>query len=156
MARVFVTKRTLLHTLGDFPKAWRLLLDHVAKLALSSQQEVNIAALKAFHEMVVSGGEDDGGEGAEDGGRWVVAWKTWLAIGSQATRGVEGAVVCEEGGPSQAFLTALAAIFPLLFTHLKNNFSPSDLVCLGTVITSCLSLPVTADSELGYLLTAQD
>ena len=52
-----VTKRSLLHTLGDFPKAWQLLLEHVEKLALSSTQEVSLAALKAFHEMVVSGEE---------------------------------------------------------------------------------------------------
>ena len=48
VARVFVTKRSLLHTLGDFPKAWRLLLEHVERLALSSTQEVSLAALKVF------------------------------------------------------------------------------------------------------------
>ena len=45
VARVFVTKRSLLHSLGDFPKAWRLLLEHVEKLALSPTQEVSIAKL---------------------------------------------------------------------------------------------------------------
>ena len=45
VARVFVTKRSLLHSLGDFPKAWRLLLEHVEKLALSPTQEVCIAKL---------------------------------------------------------------------------------------------------------------
>ena len=48
VARVFVTKRSLLHTLGDFPKAWRLLLEHVERLALSSTQEVSLAALKVM------------------------------------------------------------------------------------------------------------
>ena len=48
VARVFVTKRSLLHTLGDFPKAWRLLLEHVERLALSSTQEVSLAALKVL------------------------------------------------------------------------------------------------------------
>ena len=45
VARVFVTKRSLLHSLGDFPKAWRLLLEHVEKLALSPTQEVSIDKL---------------------------------------------------------------------------------------------------------------
>lgn len=55
VARVFVTKRLLLTALGDFQKAWRLLLEHIEKLSLSSTQEVSLAALKSFHEMVVSG-----------------------------------------------------------------------------------------------------
>ena len=40
---VFVNKRSLLHSRGDFPKACRLLLEHVEKLALSPTQEVSIA-----------------------------------------------------------------------------------------------------------------
>ena len=55
VARVFVTKRQLLTALGDFHKAWRLLLEHIEKLSLSTTQEVSLAALKSFHEMVVSG-----------------------------------------------------------------------------------------------------
>ena len=55
VARVFVTKRILLTALGDFLKAWRLLLEHIEKLSLSTTQEVSLAALKSFHEMVVSG-----------------------------------------------------------------------------------------------------
>ena len=55
VARVFVTKRLLLTALGDFLKAWRLLLEHIEKLSLSTTQEVSLAALKSFHEMVVSG-----------------------------------------------------------------------------------------------------
>ena len=81
VARVFVTKRSLLHTLGDFPKAWRLLLEHIEKLSLSATQEVflkvifvflslfvqvSLAALKAFHEMVVSGEEKAEGPGVEE------------------------------------------------------------------------------------------
>ena len=85
VARVFVTKRSLLHTLGDFPKAWRLLLEHIEKLSLSATQEVRVessstfklrdlltifqvslAALKAFHEMVVSGEEKAEGPGVEE------------------------------------------------------------------------------------------
>ena len=45
VARVFVTKRSLLHSLGDFPKAWRLLQEHVEKLALSPTQEVRLPSI---------------------------------------------------------------------------------------------------------------
>ena len=55
VARVFVTKRVLLTALGDFQKAWRLLLENIEKLSLSTTQEVSLAALKSFHEMVLSG-----------------------------------------------------------------------------------------------------
>ena len=48
VARVFVTKRSLLHTLGDFPKAWRLLLEHIEKLSLSATQEVFLGLLKLY------------------------------------------------------------------------------------------------------------
>ena len=151
VARVFVTKRSLLHTLGDFPKAWRLLLEHIEKLALSATQEVSLAALKAFHEMVVSGEERSEAPAAEEG-RWVGAWRGWLAIGQQATR----PNLNEDSSPSQAFLTSLCHIFPLLFPHVRSTFTAGDLSSLSLVLQACLALPVTADSELGYLLTAAE
>ena len=150
VARVFVTKRALLHTLGDFPKAWRLLLEHIEKLALSATQEVSLAALKAFHEMVVSG-EGGEGQGVEEG-RWATAWRTWVAIGQQATR----PNLNEDSSPSQAFLTALAHIFPLLFPHVRTAFSPSDLGSLAGVLQATLALPVNADTELGFLLASSE
>jgi len=154
VARVFVTKRSLLHTLGDFPKAWRLLLEHIEKLALSPTQEVSLAALKAFHEMVVSG-EEVVEEEKEEQGRWWTAWKTWLSIGQKCT--IPLAPSQEDScAPTQAFLTSLAHIFPLLHPHIKTKLSLSDLAQLSAVIHACLSLPVQADSELGYLLTASD
>ena len=57
MARVSRHQEVIAAHPGDFPKAWQLLLEHVEKLALSPTQEVSLAALKAFHEMVVSGEE---------------------------------------------------------------------------------------------------
>ena len=148
VARVFVTKRTLLHTLGDFPKAWRLLLENIEKLALSATQEVSLAALKAFHEMVVTG--EVSGEGGEEGARWQAAWRTWLAIGQQATK----PNLNEDCSPTQAFLTSLCHIFPLLLPHLR-PLPSSSLASLSSVLLATLALPVTADSELGYLLTAE-
>ena len=55
VARVFVTKRSLLHTLGDFPKAWRLLLEHIEKLSLSATQEVIDKVICYLSELVCSG-----------------------------------------------------------------------------------------------------
>ena len=55
VARVFVTKRSLLHTLGDFPKAWRLLLEHIEKLSLSATQEVFDKVICHLSEPVCSG-----------------------------------------------------------------------------------------------------
>ena len=49
---VFVNKRSLLHSRGDFPKACRLLLEHVEKLALSPTQEVSIARLNALFLLI--------------------------------------------------------------------------------------------------------
>jgi len=154
VARVFVTKRSLLHTLGDFPKAWRLLLEHIEKLALSPTQEVSLAALKAFHEMVVSG-EEVVEEEKEEQGRWSTAWKTWLSIGQKCTRPLVSSQE-DSCAPTQAFLTSLAHIFPLLHPHIKTKLTLSDLTKLSSVIHSCLALPVQADSELGFLLTASD
>jgi hypothetical protein len=40
VARVFNTKRQLLQTLGDFPRAWSLLLEFIENSALSKNNEV--------------------------------------------------------------------------------------------------------------------
>lgn len=41
VARVFNNKRQLLQTLGDFPRAWSLLLEFVENSALSKNNEVS-------------------------------------------------------------------------------------------------------------------
>ena len=148
---MFVTKRSLLHTLGDFSKAWRLLLEHVEKLALSPTQEVSIAALKAFHEMVVGAGEQE-----EESGMWSVAWRTWLNIGHQVTQTRDLDSCDDSSAPTQAFLTALYHIFPLLHPHIKTSLTPEDVTRLSQVTQACLSMPVQADSELGFMLTIND
>lgn len=48
VARVFNTKRALLLSLGDFPRAWSLLLEFIEHAALNRNDEVSLAALKAF------------------------------------------------------------------------------------------------------------
>ncbi|XP_030071694.1 LOW QUALITY PROTEIN: protein MON2 homolog [Microcaecilia unicolor] len=61
VARIFNTRRYLLQSLGDFSKAWDVLLDHIQSAALSKNNEVSLAALKSFQEIlqIVSPVRDD-------------------------------------------------------------------------------------------------
>ncbi|XP_066580371.1 protein MON2 homolog isoform X1 [Amia ocellicauda] len=52
IARIFNTRRYLLQSLGDFFKAWEVLLDHIQSAALSKNNEVSLAALKSFQEIL--------------------------------------------------------------------------------------------------------
>lgn len=52
VARVFNTKRGLLQQLGDFARAWSLLLEFIENAALSKSNEVSLAALKSFQEIL--------------------------------------------------------------------------------------------------------
>ncbi|XP_037743516.1 protein MON2 homolog isoform X8 [Chelonia mydas] len=52
VARIFNTRRYLLQPLGDFSKAWDVLLDHIQSAALSKNSEVSLAALKSFQEIL--------------------------------------------------------------------------------------------------------
>ncbi|XP_077982841.1 protein MON2 homolog [Glandiceps talaboti] len=52
VARVFNTWRQALKHLGDYPRAWALLLEYIESAALSSSSEVSLAALKSFQEIL--------------------------------------------------------------------------------------------------------
>ncbi|XP_038067855.1 protein MON2 homolog isoform X2 [Patiria miniata] len=52
VARVFNTWRHALLALGDFPRAWALLLEHIEASSLSQSSEVSLAALKSFQEIL--------------------------------------------------------------------------------------------------------
>uniref|UniRef100_A0A4W3HLZ4 Protein MON2 homolog n=1 Tax=Callorhinchus milii TaxID=7868 RepID=A0A4W3HLZ4_CALMI len=52
VARIFNTRRYLLQSLGDFSKAWDVLLDHIQSAALSKNSEVSLAALKSCQEIL--------------------------------------------------------------------------------------------------------
>uniref|UniRef100_A0A1S4H3D2 Protein MON2 homolog n=1 Tax=Anopheles gambiae TaxID=7165 RepID=A0A1S4H3D2_ANOGA len=108
VSRVFNTKRALLQMLGDFPRAWALLLEFIENSALSKSNEVSLAALKSFQEILYnrptaapssatgpaapSGGADETNAvrttpaaGAETD-IWNVAWRVWLNIGAESTK----------------------------------------------------------------------
>ena len=105
VVRVFNTKRNLLKSMGDYSKAWVLLLEYVEKMALSNTSEVSMAALKALQELITSTSSattttastptaDAGsvpqaanamtasGNNLQDV-NWTLCWKAWLNIGNQ-------------------------------------------------------------------------
>uniref|UniRef100_A0A8D0A2P0 Protein MON2 homolog n=1 Tax=Sander lucioperca TaxID=283035 RepID=A0A8D0A2P0_SANLU len=55
VARIFNTRRYLLQQLGDFFEAWEVLLNHIQSAALSKNNEVSLAALKSFQEILQIG-----------------------------------------------------------------------------------------------------
>lgn len=65
--QVFITKFKLLQSIGDFPRACQLLLEFIECSALSKSNEVSLAALKSFQEILYNkpinqmkvNGEDD-------------------------------------------------------------------------------------------------
>ncbi|XP_078340584.1 protein MON2 homolog isoform X3 [Crassostrea virginica] len=52
VARTFNAKRKILQTIGDFPRAWSLLLEYIETNAMCSNAEVSLAALKSFQEIL--------------------------------------------------------------------------------------------------------
>ncbi|XP_071082780.1 protein MON2 homolog [Haliotis cracherodii] len=54
VARTFNSKRKILQQLGDFPRAWSLLLDHIESAAMCPNAEVSLAALKSFQEILIN------------------------------------------------------------------------------------------------------
>lgn len=59
VSRVFNTKRQMLQSLGDFARAWSLLLEFIENAALSKSNEVSLAALKSFQEILYNNKPDD-------------------------------------------------------------------------------------------------
>lgn len=55
--KVFNTKRDLIQTLGDFDRAWSLILEFIQNAALSKNGEVSLAALKSLQEIMYHNSE---------------------------------------------------------------------------------------------------
>ena len=114
VARVFNTRRQLLASLDEFPRAWALLLEFIEASALSKSAEVSLAALKSFLDIVQDPTPDDEAkqpeavfceesgnfvskgrtrlkvkpkfcEASEDINLWVNAWRVWHNIGVTST-----------------------------------------------------------------------
>ena len=123
VARVFNTKRQLLQMLGDFPRAWSLLLEFIEHSALSKNNEVSLAALKSFQEILYLQKNGDNSDEVPTGdpeALWIIAWRVWLNIGMESSMPPQDDDT-EPYVPSQAFLTALVHIFPAVFHHIRNK-----------------------------------
>lgn len=57
VARTFNAKRKVLQTIGDFPRAWSLLLEYIETNAMCNNAEVSLAALKSFQEILQMSGD---------------------------------------------------------------------------------------------------
>lgn len=163
VARVFNTKRQLLQMLGDFPRAWSLLLEFIENSALNKNNEVSLAALKSFQEILYlskTQGTDNGGFNcppSEELDMWLVAWRVWLNIGTEITVPlVENENIDDIYLPSQSFLTALVLIFPNVFQHIKNKFYIEDLKQLCSVLTNAVTVPVHGESAPYILSSVSD
>ncbi|TDG45537.1 hypothetical protein AWZ03_008043 [Drosophila navojoa] len=172
VCRVFNTKRELLQVLGDFERAWSLILEFIQNAALSKNGEVSLAALKSLQEIMYHNSTDRGlkeGQSArqQDEEIWNIAWNIWLSIGMESTKmsatsrylpGVGGSGDSQEDFyiPSQAFLTALIQIFPAIFQHIQSRFSASDFDKFCTVLTNAVCIPVQTDAVPYIMSTVSD
>ena len=52
VARTFNSKRKFLQPIGDFPRAWSLLLEYLETASMCQNAEVSLAALKSFQEIL--------------------------------------------------------------------------------------------------------
>lgn len=164
---------------GDFPRAWALLLEFIENSALSKSNEVSLAALKSFQEILYNrpilcqadldnitkapSKEAAVKSAAEDIDIWNVAWRVWLNIGAESTKPPSHASVDghDKNGdeiyiPSQAFLTALVQIFPALFQHIRSRFNNKDLTHLCAVLMNAVAVPVHSDSTPYIMSTISD
>ncbi|XP_037957121.1 protein MON2 homolog isoform X2 [Teleopsis dalmanni] len=161
VCRVFNTKRDLLQMLGDFDRAWSLILEFIQNAALSKNGEVSLAALKSLQEImyhnseksVVNSNENDNTKYVEI---WSIAWNIWLNIGMESTKITtkNNEIQTEEFYiPSQAFLTALIQIFPAIFQHIQERFMLTDFDKFCTVLTNAVCIPVQTDA-VPYIMSS--
>lgn len=153
MARVFNTKRQLLQQLGDFCRAWSILLEFIEHAALSRSNEVSYSALKSFQEILYNNkNQQVNNKTSDDKDIWLIAWKIWLKIGMELT-----VPLLENNGddpfiPTQTYLIALVQLFHNIYQHVKNNFTLDDLKQLCKVLTNAVVLPTYAASDQ-YVVT---
>lgn len=149
VARVFNNKRQLLQALGDFPRAWSLLLEFIENSALSKNNEVSLAALKAFQDILYWNKETEGKvvQSGEESDIWGVAWRVWVSIGAESTTPPTDLDRDDLYIPSQPFLTALIQIFPAVFQHIKSRFVPAELKKLCKVLQNAVTVPVLGEAS---------
>merc|ERR1712223_1796233 len=147
VVRVFNTKRNLLKSMGDYSKAWGLLLEYVEKMALSDTTEVSLAALKALQEMITASSTSTPQKEVSDLKEinWTLCWKAWLNIGNQKANYI--ANTTEVISHAQVLLTGYVQIFLTLFPHVRNSFRREDVESLGKVLLSCAQVPLESEFQ---------
>ncbi|XP_016968511.1 protein MON2 homolog [Drosophila biarmipes] len=174
VCRVFNTKRELLQMLGDFERAWSLILEFIQNAALSKNGEVSLAALKSLQEIMYHNTserseralKDPQTAQEQDDEIWTIAWNIWLSIGMESTKmssSTKPKMQQQNGNsvdsqddfyiPSQAFLTALIQIFPAIFQHIQVKFNAADFDKFCTVLTNAVCIPVQTDA-VPYIMSA--
>ncbi|XP_030384078.1 protein MON2 homolog isoform X2 [Scaptodrosophila lebanonensis] len=165
VCRVFNTKRELLQMLGDFERAWSLILEFIQNAALSKNGEVSLAALKSLQEIMYHNTERSVATTKvadvakdQDDEIWTIAWNIWLSIGMESTKMTTKSNNSQEDYyiPSQAFLTALIQIFPAIFQHIQTKFSASDFDKFSTVLTNAVCIPLQTDAVPYIMSTVSD
>ncbi|KAJ6640307.1 Protein MON2 like [Pseudolycoriella hygida] len=168
VSRVFNAKRQLLQMLGDFPRAWSLLLEFIENSALSKSSEVSLAALKSFQEILYNKIVDNlqlderlepaKPEVVENIKLWIVAWRVWLRIATDSTCPPDRSPDRSDDMsiPSQAFLTTLVQIFPSLFQNISTKLNVTDLDKFLTVLANAVAIPVHSDSTPYIMSTISD
>ncbi|XP_017477968.1 PREDICTED: protein MON2 homolog isoform X1 [Rhagoletis zephyria] len=163
VCRVFNTKRDLLQMLGDFERAWSLVLEFIQNAALSKNGEVSLAALKSLQEIMYHNADklspspltDEETTRDKDEEIWTIAWNIWLNIGIESTKITTKNNDAQEEFyvPSQAFLTALIQIFPAIFQHIQQRFTLSDFEKFCVVLTNAVCIPVQTDA-VPYIMSS--
>uniref|UniRef100_A0ABK9MVT4 Protein MON2 homolog n=1 Tax=Glossina morsitans morsitans TaxID=37546 RepID=A0ABK9MVT4_GLOMM len=166
VCRVFNTKRDLIQTLGDFDRAWSLILEFIQNAALSKNGEVSLAALKSLQEIMYHNSESNclskvetnsaSRATSKDDEIWNIAWKIWLNIGMESTKmstKMQDTQQDEFYIPSQAYLTALIQIFPAIFQHIQKRFKSSDFEKFCNVLTNAVCIPVQTEA-VPYIMSS--
>lgn len=165
VVRVFQTRHSLLSQLTEFQQFWSVLMGFVQRAALSVNSEVSLASLKALQELIDAPDREDtdGEKQSQSALHWHTAWKVWLDIGVGVTSGpIEHTPPAEHTAqttttasavsiPSQLFLTTLVQTFPALFVHVQDKFDSSQFKRLCSLLTDCVSVPVSGDTQYSIL-----
>uniref|UniRef100_A0A336JYA7 Protein MON2 homolog n=1 Tax=Culicoides sonorensis TaxID=179676 RepID=A0A336JYA7_CULSO len=137
VSKVFNTKRQILQSSENFNRAWCFLLDVIEFSSLQKNNEVSLAALKSFQELLYNNTADDQylTETLWEIEMWNVAWRFWLNIGIESTN---------------HFMCSAKII------KMEEVFGTIDLKQLCSVLTNAIAIPVHNDSTQYIISTVTD
>ncbi|CAK8698239.1 unnamed protein product [Clavelina lepadiformis] len=154
IARVFKTKRAILLEMDDFTKAWEKVLDYIQTGATTMSTEVSRAALCSFEEILNP--TDCGNPTKDDPVIWEKAWNAWCNIGVKVTLPPPPGQNAPDEMLSQAYLTSLVLLFPMIHKHFHGTFSSTDFKRLAQVLHGSVCVPVRSDSTAFIMPTSNE